>query len=68
MLQDGQSFESVLNVAMNFHNFEVAEILKSKYGQTTYSLADSFHFGNFDFVADLINKGANVNEIYEIFL
>ncbi|EAY04589.1 hypothetical protein TVAG_233250 [Trichomonas vaginalis G3] len=68
MIEDGQSFDNIINTALDYRNYEVAEYLKTKLGQKPDSLAESLHFGNYDIASYLISNGADINNIYILFL
>ena len=68
MIEDGKSFDKMINIALEYHNNEIAEYLKSNCGQTFDSIAESMYFGNYDVASYLLSHSANVNKIYILFL
>ncbi|EAY17209.1 hypothetical protein TVAG_291610 [Trichomonas vaginalis G3] len=68
MIEDGQSFDDLIDTAVSYHNYEIAEYLQSNCGQTFNSIAKSMHFGNYDVASCLIYNGANIDKIFISFL
>ncbi|EAX92610.1 hypothetical protein TVAG_178870 [Trichomonas vaginalis G3] len=68
MIDDGQTFDNMIHTALEYHNIEIAEYLKSNFGQHLDSIADCMHFGNFDIASYLLTNGSDVNRIYNFFL
>ncbi|EAY23659.1 hypothetical protein TVAG_119960 [Trichomonas vaginalis G3] len=68
MIEDGQSFGGKINIALDYRNYEIADYLKSNFGQTFDSIAKSMHFGNYDIASYLLSNGGNINKIYNLFL
>ncbi|EAY08405.1 hypothetical protein TVAG_269310 [Trichomonas vaginalis G3] len=68
MIEDGKSFDNMINIALDYHNYEIADYIKSKYGQTFDSNAESMDAGNDDINSFLLANGGKINEIYIIFL
>ncbi|EAY10808.1 hypothetical protein TVAG_258100 [Trichomonas vaginalis G3] len=68
MIEDGESFDNMINIALDYRNYEIAEYLKSNFGQTPDSIAESMHFGNYDIASYLLSNGEDINKIYHLFL
>ena len=68
MIEDGKSFDNMINTALDYRNYEIAEYLKSNLGQFPNSITECMHFGNFDVASYLISNGANINKVYNLFL
>ncbi|EAY12083.1 hypothetical protein TVAG_039310 [Trichomonas vaginalis G3] len=68
MIEDGKSFDNMINTALDYRNYEIAEYLKSNFGQTPNSIAESMHFGNYDVASYLFSNGEDINKIYIFFL
>ena len=68
MIEEGKSFKKMINTALDYRNYEIAEYLKSNLGQTPDSLTESMYFGNYDIASYLFTNGANTNDIYIIVL
>ncbi|EAY22591.1 hypothetical protein TVAG_036160 [Trichomonas vaginalis G3] len=68
MIEDGQSFNDLIDTAFEYHNYEIAEYLKSNCGQTFDSIAESMLFGNYDVASCLISNGADINQTCISFL
>ncbi|EAY21806.1 hypothetical protein TVAG_238320 [Trichomonas vaginalis G3] len=68
MIEDGISFDNMINTALDYHNYEIAEYLKSNFGQTFDSIAESMHFGNYDVASYLLSNGEDINKIYILFI
>ncbi|EAY19285.1 hypothetical protein TVAG_451990 [Trichomonas vaginalis G3] len=67
MIEDGKSFDNMINTALNYRNYEIAEYLKSNLRQTPYSIAESMYFCNYSVTSCLISNGADINKIYNLF-
>ena len=63
MIEEGKSFDNMINTALKYRNYEIAEYLKSNFGQTFDSIAESMYFGNYDIASYLISNGANINKV-----
>ncbi|EAX88921.1 hypothetical protein TVAG_269920 [Trichomonas vaginalis G3] len=68
MIEDGKSFDDMINRALNYRNYEIAEYLKSNFGQAPYSTAESMYFGNYDIGSYLLSNGEDINKIYILFI
>ncbi|EAX93972.1 hypothetical protein TVAG_429020 [Trichomonas vaginalis G3] len=68
MIEDGKLFANMINTALDYHNFEIADYLKSNFGQTPNSIAECMYFGNYNVASFLLSNGADINEVYIIFL
>ncbi|EAX91555.1 hypothetical protein TVAG_410680 [Trichomonas vaginalis G3] len=68
MIEDGKSFDNMIDTALDYHNYEIANYLKSNFGQTFDSIAESMHFGNYDISSYLLSNGGNINKIYILFI
>ncbi|EAY16196.1 hypothetical protein TVAG_340900 [Trichomonas vaginalis G3] len=68
MIEDGKSFDNTINIALDYRNYEIAEYLKSNFGQTPDSIAESMYFGNYDVASYLLTNGGDINKIYNLFL
>ena len=64
MIEDGKSFDKMLNIALDYQQHEISEYLKSNFGQTHNSIAESMYFGNYDVASYLLSNGADINDIY----
>ena len=53
MIEDCKSFDNMINIALDYRNYEIAEYLKSNLGQTPDSIAESMHFGNYEIASYL---------------
>ncbi|EAY13971.1 hypothetical protein TVAG_491090 [Trichomonas vaginalis G3] len=67
MIDEGKSFDNMINTALDYRNYEIAEYLKSNFGQTPNSIAESMYFGSYEVVSYLIFNGCDINEIYNLF-
>ncbi|EAY21652.1 hypothetical protein TVAG_014190 [Trichomonas vaginalis G3] len=68
MIEDGESFDNMINTALKYRNYEIADYLKSNFGQTFDSIAESMYFGNYDIASYLLTNGADINKLYNLFL
>ncbi|EAY17265.1 hypothetical protein TVAG_266280 [Trichomonas vaginalis G3] len=68
MIEDGKSFDNMINTALDYRNYEIAEYLKSNLGQTFDSIAESMYFGNYHIASYLLSNGEDINKIYNFFL
>ncbi|EAX97307.1 hypothetical protein TVAG_123570 [Trichomonas vaginalis G3] len=68
MIEDGKSFDNMINTALDYRNYEIAEYLKSNFGQTFDSIAESMYFGNYDVASYLLSNGEDINKIYILFI
>ena len=68
MIEDGKSFDNMINTALDYRNYEIAEFLKSNFGQSPHSIAESMHFGNYDIASYLLTNGEDINKLYNLFL
>ncbi|EAY11313.1 hypothetical protein TVAG_344070 [Trichomonas vaginalis G3] len=68
MIEKGKSFNNMINIALKYRHYEIADYLKSNLGQTFDSIAESMHFGNYDVASYLLSNGGNINKIYHLFL
>ncbi|EAX87272.1 hypothetical protein TVAG_058900 [Trichomonas vaginalis G3] len=68
MIEDGKSFDNMINTALKYRNYEIAEFLKSNFGQFFDSIAESMHFGNYHVASHFLSNGGNINKIYHLFL
>ena len=68
MIEDGKSFDNMINTALDYRNYEIAEYLKSNFGQTPDSIAESMYFGNYDIASYLLSNGEDINKIYNLSL
>ncbi|EAX89962.1 hypothetical protein TVAG_124420 [Trichomonas vaginalis G3] len=68
MIEDGKSFDNMINTALDYHNYEIANYLKSNFGQTPDSIAESMYFGNYDVASYLLSNGEDINKIYILFI
>ncbi|EAX99561.1 hypothetical protein TVAG_104420 [Trichomonas vaginalis G3] len=68
MIEDGQSFDKLINKALRYKNYKIAQYLKSNFGQHPNSIAKSMYFGNYDIAYYLLSNGANINDVYDFFL
>ncbi|EAX99567.1 hypothetical protein TVAG_104480 [Trichomonas vaginalis G3] len=68
MIEDGKSFDKMINTALDYRNYEIAEYLKSNFGQSPHSIAESMLFGNFDVASYLLSNGEDINEFSNLFL
>lgn len=68
MIEDGQSFDDLIDTLLIFHNYELAEYLKTNLGQVPNSLAENLLFGNFETATYLLRNGADINNICIIIL
>ena len=68
MLEDGLSFYCMIDYALNYHNFEIAEYLRSNLGQYSHSISGCMNYGNFDFASYLLSNGADVDRGFNFFL
>ncbi|EAX93306.1 hypothetical protein TVAG_277110 [Trichomonas vaginalis G3] len=67
MIEDGKSFDNMINTALNYRNYEIAEFLKSNFGQSPHSIVESMHFGNYDIASYLLTNGEDINKLYNLF-
>ncbi|EAY09503.1 hypothetical protein TVAG_102520 [Trichomonas vaginalis G3] len=68
MIEEGKSFDNMINTALDYRNYEIAEYLQSNLGQTFDSIAESMHFGNYHIASYLLTNGEDINKIYNFFL
>ena len=68
LIDDGHSFDKMINTAIDYRNFEIAEYLQCNFGQIPDSLAESMYFGNFDVASFLLSNRADINDDYNLFL
>ncbi|EAX89953.1 hypothetical protein TVAG_124330 [Trichomonas vaginalis G3] len=68
MIEDGKSFDNMIDTALDYHNYEIANYLKSNFGQTPDSIAESMYFGNYDVASYLLSNGEDINKIYSFLL
>ncbi|EAX81052.1 hypothetical protein TVAG_305070 [Trichomonas vaginalis G3] len=68
MIEEGKSFDNMINTALDYRNYEIAEYLKSNLRQTPDSMAESMYFCNYSVASCLISNGADINKIYNLFL
>ncbi|EAX91479.1 hypothetical protein TVAG_384590 [Trichomonas vaginalis G3] len=68
MIEEGKSFDNMINKALNYRHYEIVEYLQSNFGQTPDSIAENMHFGNYDVASYLLSNGEDINKIYDIFL
>ncbi|EAX92128.1 hypothetical protein TVAG_224900 [Trichomonas vaginalis G3] len=68
MIEDDESFDNMINTALNHHNYEIAEYLHSNFRQKPDSFTKSLYFGNYDVVSYLYSNGADFKEYYIFFI
>ena len=68
MIEEGKSFGDMINTALDYRNYEIAEYLKSNLGQFPNSITECMHFGNFDVASYLITNGEDINKLYNLFI
>ena len=68
MIDDGQTFDKLINTALDYRRYEIAEYLKSNFGQIPNSIAECMYFGNFDIASYLLSNGSDINKFYNFFL
>ncbi|EAX85906.1 hypothetical protein TVAG_438680 [Trichomonas vaginalis G3] len=68
MIEDGKSFYKMINTALDYHHYEIANYLKSNFGQTFDSITESMYFGNYEIASFLLSNGEDINKIYNLFL
>ncbi|EAY00676.1 hypothetical protein TVAG_208680 [Trichomonas vaginalis G3] len=68
MIEDGKTFDKMIDTALNYHHYEFVEYLKSNLGQTFDSIAECMHFGNYEIASYLLSNGEDINKIYNLFL
>ena len=68
MIEEGKSFDKMINTALKYRNNEIANYLKLNFGQTPDSIAESMYFGNYDIASYLLSNGENINKTYNVFL
>ncbi|EAY11052.1 hypothetical protein TVAG_044760 [Trichomonas vaginalis G3] len=66
MIEDGKSFDNMMNTALDYRKYEIARYLKSNLGQTFDSIAENMYFGNYDIASYLLSNGEDINKIYNI--
>lgn len=54
----------MIQIALNYHHFELAEYLKTNLEQIPTSFAENLYFGNYDIASDLRCNGADINKFY----
>lgn len=64
MIEEGEQFENMIQIALNYHHFELAEYLKTNLEQIPTSFAENLYFGNYDIASDLRCNGADINKFY----
>ena len=57
----------MINAALDYRNYEIAEYLKLNFGQTFDSIAESIYFGNYDIASYLLSNGEDISNIYIFF-
>ena len=68
MIEDGKTFDNMINTALKYRNYEIAEYLKSNFGQTPNSIAESMYFGNYDVASYLLTNREDINKLYILFI
>ncbi|EAY15584.1 hypothetical protein TVAG_496030 [Trichomonas vaginalis G3] len=68
MIEEGKSFDNMINTALDYRHYEIAEYLKSNFGQFPNSIAECMYFGNYDVASYLLSNGKDINNIYIHFL
>ncbi|KAI5503252.1 spectrin binding [Trichomonas vaginalis G3] len=67
MVEEGESFNKMINTALGYQHYEIAEYLKSNFGQNPDSIRECMYFGNFKVISYLLSNGADINKPYYIF-
>ena len=67
MLEDGFLFNDMINTALDYHNYEIAEYLKSNLGQVPDSLAQSLYYGNYNIASYLLSNGTDLDRLFVLF-
>ncbi|EAY12973.1 hypothetical protein TVAG_405190 [Trichomonas vaginalis G3] len=66
MIEDGKTFDGLINMALKYHNYQIADYLKTEFGQKPNSVAQSMLYGNYGVASYLLSKGSYSNEYYGI--
>ena len=67
-IEKENTFAKTNNMELCCHELEIGEYLKSYFGRSPNSIAECMYFGNYDVASFLISNGADINDIYIIFL
>ncbi|EAY22329.1 hypothetical protein TVAG_378080 [Trichomonas vaginalis G3] len=69
MLNDGQSFKGLIDIALIHRNYELVNYLSTSFDQYPSSEISKFlYYGNFDIASYLIQNGNSVNNKFILFL
>ncbi|EAX97508.1 hypothetical protein TVAG_429440 [Trichomonas vaginalis G3] len=69
MLNDGQSFKDLVDIALIHRNYELVNYLSTRFDQHPSSeIAKFLYYGNFDTASYLIQNGHNMNNKFILFL
>ncbi|EAY11498.1 hypothetical protein TVAG_248650 [Trichomonas vaginalis G3] len=64
MIENGQSFDGMINTALIYHHYKIAEYLHTNFGQIPNSPAKFMYYGSYDVVSYLPSNGADINDIH----
>ncbi|EAY17731.1 hypothetical protein TVAG_170450 [Trichomonas vaginalis G3] len=67
MIEEGKTFDNMINTALNYRNYEIADYLKTNFYQTPDSITESMYFGNYEIASYLLSNGEDINKIYNLF-
>ena len=69
MLNDGQSFKGLIDIALIHRNYDLVNYLSTRFDQHPSSeIAKFLYYGNFDTASYLIQNGHNMNNKFILFL
>ena len=68
MIEEGKTFDYMINAALDYRHYEIAKYLESNFKQTFDSIAESMYFGNYEVASYLLSNGGKINNTYNLFL
>ncbi|EAY11138.1 hypothetical protein TVAG_359180 [Trichomonas vaginalis G3] len=69
MLNDGQSFKGLIDIALIHRNYDLVNYLSTRFDQHPSSeIAKFLYYGNFDTASHLIQNGNSVNNVFILLL
>ncbi|EAY22443.1 hypothetical protein TVAG_379220 [Trichomonas vaginalis G3] len=68
MVDDSQSFDNMINIALIYRNYEIAEYLQINFKQDHESIAEYMYYGVFEVASFLFNHEFDINKIFRVLL
>lgn len=68
MVDDSQSFDNMINIALIYRNYEIAEYLQINFKQDHKSIAEYMYYGVFEVASFLLNHEFDINKIFRVLL